>query len=364
MKKILILDDEAPIRQLLRQILDAKGYACTLAADTGEARECLKQNNFELVLCDILMPGELGLDFVRELLIKHPDTAAIMVTAIDDPLVAESALEMGVYGYITKPIERNEVIINVANALRRRELEVANRAYREKLESMVADRTNFLIRLQKMFEQLHSPQVARELIRKIDEWEQPNNTREKLEMTILFADIRGFSTMVSALELEEIVNFLDGFYDAVSHAVFNNGGSVDKFIGDEVMAFFGGPVAVKNSGESGVRAALELSDSFQTLKAQFSENSHYFRHLGIGIGINTGEVFIGNVGSERRYDYTVIGTVVNLARRLCAHAGPGQILTTENTLAEVDGAVSSKHVEDMSFKGISNPVKIYKIGPV
>jgi class 3 adenylate cyclase/DNA-binding NarL/FixJ family response regulator len=364
MKRILIVDDEGPIRHLLKQILEAKGYSCTLAADAAAARQCLKQETFELVLCDILMPGELGLDFVRELLAEHPNTAAVMVTAVDDPLVAESAVQMGVYGYITKPIERNEVIINVANALRRQELEMANRAYREELESMVADRTNFVIRLKRMFEQLHSPQVAEELINKIDECGQPNSIRKKLEMTILFADIRGFSSMVSALDLEEIIDFLDAFYGSVSKTVFSNGGSIDKFIGDEVMAFFGAPVAVGNSSESGVKTALELADSFQELREKFSGNSYHFDKLGIGIGINTGQVFIGNVGSEKRYAYTVIGNAVNLARRLCAHAGPDQILTTEKTLSEIPGMVASVFVENTAFKGIPRPVDIYKITPI
>jgi len=363
MKKILIVDDEVPIRNLLRQILEAKGYACILAASAAEARECLKQQNFELVLCDILMPGELGLDFIREVLTKHRDTATIMVTAIDDPLVAEAALQMGVYGYVTKPIERNEIIINVSNALRRRELEIANRAYREDLELMAADRTSFLIRLETMFEQLHSPQVAKELIKKIDDWDQPNRIREKVEMTILFADIRGFSTMVSALKLEDIMAFLDEFYGAMTKTVFNNEGSIDKFIGDEVMAFFGAPIALKNCSENGVKTAIEMAASFQQLREKFSNDSPHFENLGIGIGVNTGEVFIGNVGSKTRYDFTVIGIAVNLARRLCSYAGPDQILTTEETISKIPGMVSSEFVENISLKGIPKPVNLHKITP-
>jgi adenylate cyclase len=183
-------------------------------------------------------------------------------------------------------------------------------------------------------------------------------------MTILFADIRGFSSMVSAHDLEEIIDFLDAFYDSVSKTVFNNGGSIDKFIGDEVMAFFGAPVAVRNPSESAVNTALELTDSFQGLREQFSGNSHHFDKLGIGIGINTGQVFIGNVGSEKRYSYTVIGNAVNLARRLCAYAGADQILITERTLSEIPGLVSSVFVENASFKGIPKTVDIYKIAPI
>lgn len=363
MKKILIVDDEEQIRNLLRRILEQKGYVCSVAANAAEARTCLERQDFELVLCDILMPGELGMDFIREVLAKYQDTAAIMVTAVDDPLVAEAALQMGVYGYITKPIERNEVIINVANALRRRELEIANRAHREDLERMVADRTNFLIQLETMFEQLHSPQVAKELIKKIGDWDQPDKTREKLEMTILFADIRGFSSMVSALKMEDIIHFLDEFYTAMTKTVFDNEGSIDKFVGDEVMAFFGAPIALKNSTENGVKTAIEMAASFQELRKKFSGTSSYFENLGIGIGINTGEVFIGSVGSKKRYDYTVIGTPVNLARRLCSYAAPDQILTTDGTLSKIHGMVSSEFVENASLKGIPRHVNIYRIAP-
>lgn len=360
-KKILIVDDEKPIRNLLKQILEAEGYACALAANAMEARECMKKQTFDLVLCDILMPGELGLDYIREVLSKYPETAAVMVSAIDDFLVEETALQMGVYGYITKPIERNVIIINVANALRRRDLEIANRAHREELELMVADRTNFLVRLKSMLEQLHSPQVAKELIRNIEKWDQPSKTREKVKMTILFVDIRGFSDMVSTLKLEDILNFLDEFYNAMAKIVFNNKGSIDKFIGDEVMAFFGAPIPLKNSSENGIKTAIEMVASFQELKEQFSRYSSFIKRLGIGIGINTGEMFIGNVGSKTRYDYTVIGNAVNLAKRLCSHASPGQILTTEKTLSEIPGTISSEFVGNIPLKGISESVQVYKI---
>jgi class 3 adenylate cyclase len=360
-KKILIVDDEKPIRDLLRQILEAKGYECTMAASAAEARACLEKQTCDLILCDIVMPGELGLDFIREVLSKYPDTATVMLTGIDDFLVAESALQMGVYGYITKPVERNTIIINVFNALRRLELEIANRDYRANLESMISDRTNFLIRLETMLEQLLSPQVAKELIQKVDKWDQPTQIREKVEMTILFADIRGFSDMVSSLKLENIVDFLDEFYNTMTKTVFGNEGSIDKFIGDEVMAFFGAPITLENPSENGVKTAIEMVTSFKELQKQFSQYSSFFEKLGIGIGINTGEMFIGNVGSKDRYDYTVIGSEVNLARRLCSLADSGQILTTEKTLNEIQGMVSSEFVENVSFKGMSEPVKVYKI---
>ncbi len=142
--RIMIVDDEEPIRRLLGRMLKVNGDACTLAANAAEARLFLKDRNFDLILCDVSMPGESGIDFIRYVLSEYPETAAIMVTAVDDPDVAESALEIGAYGYIIKPFESNEVIINVCNALRRRKLEIENRRHRKNLETLVLERTDKL----------------------------------------------------------------------------------------------------------------------------------------------------------------------------------------------------------------------------
>jgi len=151
MTKILVVDDEEPIRRLLNSLLDMKGYQCTSASNAAEARNCIRDQNFDLILCDLNMPGESGMDFIRYTLAEYPETAVVMVTAIDDHNIAETALQIGAYGYIIKPFEPNEVMINVANALRRRKLEIDNRAYRENLEQMVARRTT---ELQKTLEKL------------------------------------------------------------------------------------------------------------------------------------------------------------------------------------------------------------------
>ncbi len=182
--------------------------------------------------------------------------------------------------------------------------------------------------LQTMLGQLHSPQIVEKLVEKIEAGVEPEKRREMVEMTILFSDIRGFSSMLNVVDPEDILGFLDEFYAIMNKAIFDNEGSIDKFIGDEVMAFFGAPIALENSTRSGLKAAQQMLAYFQDLKLKFSERSHFFENLGLGIGLNTGTVMVGNVGSETRYEYTVIGTDVNLARRLCAHAQPNQILTT------------------------------------
>ena len=144
MEKILIVDDEEPIRKLLMRYLGSKNYECVPAADAVEARCRLEEEEFDVILCDINMPGESGLDLVRDLRGKNTDLAAVMVTGSDEPGIAKTAFDVGAYDYIVKPLEQNRVLISVTNALHRRELEVVGRTYRNMLELMVAERTENL----------------------------------------------------------------------------------------------------------------------------------------------------------------------------------------------------------------------------
>jgi putative two-component system response regulator len=140
-ERILIVDDEPPICTLLARLLGAHGYECLTAGSAAEARGTLAEQPIDLVLSDVNMPGESGMDFARETLAEYPDTAVVMVTGMDDRRYAEAALEYGAYGYVLKPFKPNELIINVVNALRRRALEIENRDHRLLLEQTVLERT-------------------------------------------------------------------------------------------------------------------------------------------------------------------------------------------------------------------------------
>lgn len=144
MANVLVVDDEVQVRNLIKQLLEINGYKCTLAHNTSQARSYLKEDTFDLILCDMHMPGETGLDFSRDVLKQQPEAAIVMVTAVDDPDLASTVLNMGVYGYIIKPFKPNELVINVTNALHRRDLEIQNRLYQENLEKMVQERTEEL----------------------------------------------------------------------------------------------------------------------------------------------------------------------------------------------------------------------------
>ncbi|MBW3594351.1 MAG: response regulator [Actinobacteria bacterium] len=142
--KLLIVDDEEPVRRALERILERKGYDCTSVEGVDTAREALTNDTFALVLSDVNMPGESGIDLVKTIVADYPDTATVMCTGLDDSELARTAIEIGAYGYIVKPFEPNEIVIAVMNALRRRELEIENRQHREHLEDMVKARTSEL----------------------------------------------------------------------------------------------------------------------------------------------------------------------------------------------------------------------------
>ncbi len=138
---VLVVEDDEHISRFLSRLLEDQGHSCTVAGSAEEARAFLADRSFPLLLCDVNMPGESGLDLVRDILTHRPEIAVLMVTGLDSPTLAHAALDAGAYGYVIKPFKSNEILINVVNALRRRKLEIENRFHRENLEAMVKART-------------------------------------------------------------------------------------------------------------------------------------------------------------------------------------------------------------------------------
>ena len=133
----LVVDDDDVTSLTIVRLLEREGYHCTTAVDATEARARLAETAFALAIVDVMMPGESGLELAERMLTDHPDIAVVMVTGVDDPSIAKQALETGVYGYVVKPFRANELLITVANAGRRRCLEIARRAYQNRLERLV-----------------------------------------------------------------------------------------------------------------------------------------------------------------------------------------------------------------------------------
>ena len=173
-----------------------------------------------------------------------------------------------------------------------------------------------------------------------------NFKAEKKEITVLFSDIRGFTSYSEIHQPEEVIGHLNKVLQAQTVIIEKFEGDIDKFIGDELMAIF-------TDEFKAVSCAIELIKAVQKVDKEINQN------LNIGIGINTGEVVAGNIGSENRLEYAVIGDPVNLASRLCSFAGPGAILISENTYNKVKSKVDAKLVPNKQVKGKKEPVNIY-----
>src|SRR5712692_2917397 len=177
--------------------------------------------------------------------------------------------------------------------------------------------------------------------------------------TILFADIRGFTRMSEKMEPQEVVELLNEFFTEMTDLIFENGGTLDKYLGDGVVAVFGAPIAKPDDALRSVKTAVEMQCALERLNNVWMARGQ--RPLRMGIGVNTGQVTAGNIGSTRRMDYTVIGDSVNVAARLCAHAAGGQILISESTFRGLDGSYPYKKLEPIRVKGKELPVETYEI---
>jgi class 3 adenylate cyclase len=180
-------------------------------------------------------------------------------------------------------------------------------------------------------------------------------------LTTFFSDVRGFTSASERMEPEELVDELNDYLSEMTEIVFKHGGTLDKYVGDAVMVFFGDPIPQHDHAQRAVEMAFEMRERMTKLQTRWM--GKYHEAFKIGIGITTGWVTVGDIGSAGRSDYTVLGNEVNLASRLSDRAAAGQILVTERTLREVDDIVEGIPVDEISLKGVSREIRIYEIHP-
>jgi class 3 adenylate cyclase/CHASE3 domain sensor protein len=186
-----------------------------------------------------------------------------------------------------------------------------------------------------------------------------NVTSRRKNLTVFFSDIRGFTPMSEHMEPEELTDFLNHYLSAMTEIVFKHGGTLDKYIGDAIMVFFGDPITYDDHAERAVLMALEMRVKLSELQSTWWVDQE--ERLTVGMGISTGYVTVGNIGSPARMEYTVVGNHVNLASRLSNRALAGQILVSDRTLVHCTTLVEAAEVDEMELEGVSRPIKIYEI---
>ena len=178
-------------------------------------------------------------------------------------------------------------------------------------------------------------------------------------LTVFMSDIRGFTEMTEQMEPEHLVDELNEYLDEMTNIVFRHGGTVDKYIGDAILVFFGDPVPQDDHEQRALKMALEMQDHVENAADRWTAT--YGASFSIGIGITTGWVTVGNIGSSARSDYTVLGNEVNLASRLADTAEPGEILVSERTIIKAPTGVTGEVIDEVTLKGVSRPIKIYSL---
>ncbi len=213
-------------------------------------------------------------------------------------------------------------------------------------------------RTKALFEQYVAPEVAEILL---------SSGGNLLEIggvqiiSVLFADIRNFTLAVQHLSQHDIHLFLTQFFDLFSEVAFSWKGTLNKYMGDAALVAFGAPIAIDKPSDAAVCMAVELSQRFEQLRCKWLQQSDVFDKLGLGIGVSRGEMFLGNVGSSRRLDYTVIGTDVNIAQRLASSTESGHILLTESVFKDVEGSFPMKKEKSRHLRGVEYEVKLYSL---
>jgi adenylate cyclase len=342
-RKILAVDDNKQNLELLTRALSAAKYEVITASDGPTALELIGGGAVDLVLLDVMMPGMSGYE-VCETIRANDATRllpVVMLTALHDVSHRIRGIAAGADDFLTKPFNREELLTRVKSLLR--------------IKTLYDDIESKNILLRRVIGRYVSEEVAAEIV--ADPGRHLKLGGEKRDVTVLFGDLRGFTPMAERLDAEDVVDILNVYLSHVIDLVFEFRGNLDKFRGDGFMAFFGAPLAHGDDAANAVRCALALQERLKSITfAKFPD-----LRLLAGIGINSGAVIAGNVGSERRTDYTVIGNEVNLAQRFEAHAGPGQILITSATYERVREFVDVRDLGRLRVAGMQDGVMAYDV---
>ena len=357
--KILVVDDTPVNVKLLGDLLAVKGYTVVTATSGKEALEKVDSERPDLVLLDVMMPGMTGYEVCRRLR-DVPATAmlpVVMVTALDPGQERVKGIEAGADDFLTKPINQPELLARVRSLLRVKalhdELTDLNRTLEARVVAQVAELER-LGRLKRFF----SPQLAEAIVS--GGAEDPLKSHRR-EITVVFLDLRGFTAFAESNEPEEVMAVLREYHAEMGQIIQAHEGTLERFTGDGMMIFFNDPVVVDNPSERAVRMAADMRARVSQLAARWRKLGY---DLDFGVGIHQGYATLGAIGFEGRWDYGAIGSVTNLAARLCGEAKPGQILISRRVYAAVEELVEATPVGELPLKGFSRPIPTYDVAAV
>lgn len=346
---ILVVEDDTSNRLLLTTFLRAAGHAVVEATSGEQALEVVRQQRVALVLLDVMLPGVSGFEVCQRLK-QDPATSdipVIMVTALGDAESRTRAFESDADEFLAKPVFRPELLARIRSILHLRREQAAKEAAVRALEAEKHGR------LVAMFERYMSKAVAQHLLR-LPESERDAllNHQRRVDCTVMFTDLRNFTALSESLPPDRVVGILNAHFNSLTDIAHDHGGTIFNMTGDGLLIGFGVPIPQAEPSLAAVSAALEMQREFGALRDDVQR-----RHgiaIGLGIGISSGPVIMGNVGSDKFLSFTIIGDTVNVAARVQALAEAGTVLMTEDVYAAVPDLLTGldcRALTGVSLKG-------------
>ena len=369
--RILAVDDIPTNLDILRMRLESHGYEVVTAADGEEALVRLSEHKPDLVLLDIMMPKLDGIAVLKQMkkLAGDDFLPVILVTAKADTRDMIAGLEAGGDDYLTKPFEQSALLARVRSLLRVKQLhdEVHGQTalLREQsqqladlnrtLEQRVAEQVSEIERIKRL-ERFLAPQ----LVQMIASSDNPDGVlaSHRREITVIFCDLRGFTAFTDTSEPEEVMAVLREYHHSLGELIFEYEGTLDRFIGDGIMIVFNDPIPFDDHTARAVRLSIAMRARAAELSTTWKSRGH---NLGFGVGIASGYATLGQVGFEKRREYTAIGRVTNLAARLCGEATAGQIVIAGGVFNTVKSYVQATPLRELNVKGFNRPVQAYEV---
>jgi class 3 adenylate cyclase/CheY-like chemotaxis protein len=359
--RILVVDDMPANVRLLEAVLEPAGYAVHSASSGPEALELVAAELPDLVLLDVQMAGMNGYEVCRRIRENEATELipVVMVTSHDSEARIDG-IRAGADDFVTKPFDKQELLLRVRSLVRIKRYHDTIRAQADELselnrtlEARVAEQVEELGKMARLRRFL-SPTLA-EVVMERGESVLESHRRE---LAVLFADLRGWTDFSAGTEPEEVMAVVGSYHAAMGELILRYEATVGWFAGDGLMVWFNDPIPCDDPAARAVRMAIEMREAMTALTASWRKRGH---DLDFSIGVALGYATIGRIGFEGRYDYGAVGSVLNLASRLCDASQPGQIVVSRRVLGEVEELVDAEPLGALELKGFGKPIEAFAI---
>jgi adenylate cyclase len=367
---VLVVDDVPDNIDILQMRLESQGYEVITAGDGEQALAVVRERLPDLVLMDIMMPRLDGIAAMKQLKAdaKLPFIPVILVTARADAKDVVAGIEAGGDDYLTKPVDQAALMARVRAMLRIKALhdtvqdqagKLADQAaelamWNKDLEARVQAQLGEIERMGTL-KRFLAPQLAELIVARGDEKILEIHRRD---IVVVFCDLRGFTSFAVTAEPEEVLDLLNEYHAVLGPLITAAEGTLDHFSGDGLMVIFNDPLPCPDPAQRAVRMAVEMRGAVARLQAEWRRRG---REIGFGIGIAQGYATLGQIGFAERVDYTAIGTVCNIASRLCDDAKSGQILISKRVAGAVENLFPLEEIGEVALKGLAQPVTVYNV---